>query len=91
MKNTAHKRAFYTLCGCIAALALAAAVVIAAYLLGDFGSAVLIGWADRYLLSGAIVLAMGILVLAGLYNGRTRDAFLAAALLEENRKNESRT
>ena len=76
---------------CIAALALAAAVVIAAYLLGDFGSAVLIGWADRYLLSGAIVLAMGILVLAGLYNGRTRDAFLASALLEENRKNESRT
>lgn len=73
---------------CVIALVLAAAVVIAAYLLGDFGSALLTGWANRYLLSGAIVLAMGILVLAGLYNGRTRDRLLAAVLLEENEKTE---
>lgn len=69
---------------CVAALALAAAVVIAAYLLGDFGAVVLTGWANRYLLSAAIVLAMGILVLAGLSGGRARDLLLAAALLEEN-------
>ena len=68
---------------CAAALALAAAVVIASYLLGDFGAMVLTGWANRYRLSAAIVLAMGILVLAGLYSGRARDLLLAAALLEE--------
>ncbi len=75
---------------CIAALVLAAAVVIAAYLLGDFGSAILVGWGERYLLSGAVVLAMSLLVLAGLYSGRTRDLLLAAALLEKNRENEGR-
>ena len=69
---------------CAAALALAAAVVIAAYLLGDFGAVVLTGWANRYRLSAAIVLAMGILVLAGLYSGHARNLLLAAALLEED-------
>lgn len=68
---------------CTAALVLAAAVVIAAYLLGDFGAVVLTGWANRYRLSAAIVLAMGILVLAGLYSGHARNLLLAAALLEE--------
>ena len=69
---------------CTAALVLAAAVVIAAYLLGDFGAVVLTGWANRYRLSAAIVLAMGILVLAGLYSGHARNLLLAAALLEED-------
>lgn len=69
---------------CTAALVLAAAVVIAAYLLGDFGAVVLTSWANRYRLSAAIVLAMGILVLAGLYSGHARDLLLAAALLEED-------
>lgn len=76
---------------CIAVLVLAAAVVITAYSLGDFGAAVLVGWGNRYLLSAAIVLAMGLLVLAGLYSGRIRDLLLAAALLEKNRENEGRS
>lgn len=74
---------------CVAALVLAAAVVIAAYLLGDFGAVILTGWANRYLLSAAIVLAMGILVLAGLSGGRARDLLLAAALLEEKHTREA--
>ena len=65
------------------ALIAAGLVVIAAYFLSDFGAAVLTGWMNRYLLSAGIVFAMGILVLAGLYNGRSRDLLLAAVLLEE--------
>ena len=68
---------------CVLALIAAGLVVIAAYFLSDFGASVLTGWVNRYLLSAGIVFAMGILVLAGLYNGRSRDLLLAAVLLEE--------
>lgn len=69
---------------CIAALAAAAAVIITAYLLGDFGAAVMTAWVQRYKLSAAVLVAMGILVLAGLHYGTARDRLLAAALLEEH-------
>ena len=73
---------------CAAALVAAALGIIAAYLLGDFGAAVMTDWAERYKLSAAVLLAMGILVLAGLHYGAARDHLLAAALVEEHHKTE---
>lgn len=66
-----------------AALALAALVVIAAYILGEFGTAALTGWGNRYLLAGAVLLGMGVLVLAGAFCGRRRAILIASALLHE--------
>ena len=54
-----------------ALLVLALAVVIAAFVLGDFGAAVLTGWGNRYLLAGAVLAAMGLLVLGGLFAARS--------------------
>lgn len=75
-------------CRTARALCAAALVIIAAYLLGDFGAAVMTDWAERYKLSAAVLLAMGILVLAGLHYGAARDHLLAAALVEEHHKTE---
>ena len=58
------------------------AVVIAAFVLGDFGAAFLTGWGNRYLLAGAVLAAMGLLVLGGLFAGKYRAIFLATVLLE---------
>ena len=52
-----------------ALLVLALAVVIAAFVLGDFGAAFLTGWGNRYLLAGAVLAAMGLLVRGGLFAG----------------------
>lgn len=60
---------------------LALAVVIAAFVLGDFGAAFLTGWGNRYLLAGAVLAAMGLLVLGGLFAGKYRAIFLATVLL----------
>lgn len=62
-------------------LVLALAVVIAAFVLGDFGAAFLTGWGNRYLLAGAVLAAMGLLVLGGLFAGKYRAIFLATVLL----------
>ena len=64
-----------------ALLVLALAVVIAAFVLGDFGAAFLTGWGNRYLLAGAVLAAMGLLVLGGLFAGKYRAIFLATVLL----------
>ena len=67
-----------------------ALVVIAAFVLGDFGAAFLTGWGNRYLLAGAVLAAMGLLVLGGLFAGKYRAIFLATVLLErEERKTEN--
>ena len=63
-----------------ALLVLALAVVIAAFVLGDFGAAFLTGWGNRYLLAGAVLAAMGLLVLGGLFAGKYRAIFLATVL-----------
>lgn len=60
---------------------LALAAVIAAFVLGDFGAAFLTGWGNRYLLAGAVLAAMGLLVLGGLFAGKYRAIFLATVLL----------
>lgn len=65
-----------------ALLVLALVVVIAAFVLGDFGAAFLTGWGNRYLLAGAVLAAMGLLVLGGLFAGKYRAIFLATVLLE---------
>ena len=65
----------------VAVVVLALAVVIAAFVLGDFGAAFLTGWGNRYLLAGAVLAAMGLLVLGGLFAGKYRAIFLAAVLL----------
>ena len=59
---------------------LALAVVVAAFVLGDFGAAFLTGWGNRYLLAGAVLAAMGLLVLGGLFAGKYRAIFLATVL-----------
>ena len=64
-----------------ALLVLALAAVIAAFVLGDFGAAFLTGWGNRYLLAGAVLAAMGLLVLGGLFAGKYRAIFLATVLL----------
>lgn len=64
-----------------ALLVLALAVVIAAFVLGDFGAAFLTGWGNGYLLAGAVLAAMGLLVLGGLFAGKYRAIFLATVLL----------
>lgn len=64
-----------------ALLVLALAVVIAAFVLGDFGAAFLTDWGNRYLLAGAVLAAMGLLVLGGLFAGKYRAIFLATVLL----------
>ena len=51
-------------------------------MLGDFGAAFLTGWGNRYLLAGAVLAAMGLLVLGGLFAGKYRAIFLATVLLE---------
>ena len=65
----------------VAVIVLALAVVIAAFVLGDFGAAFLTGWGNRYLLAGAVLAAMGLLVLGGLFAGKYRAIFLATVLL----------
>ena len=52
-----------------------------AFVLGDFGAAFLTGWGNRYLLAGAVLAAMGLLVLGGLFAGKYRAIFLATVLL----------
>ena len=65
-----------------ALLVLALAAVIAAFVLGDFGAALLTGCGNRYLLAGAVLAAMGLLVLGGQLAGKYRAIFLATVLLE---------
>lgn len=64
-----------------ALLVLALIVVVAAFVLGDFGAAFLTGWGNRYLLAGAVLVAMGLLVLGGQFAGKYRAIFLATVLL----------
>ena len=63
------------------AVSTALLVLALAFVLGDFGAAFLTGWGNRYLLAGAVLAAMGLLVLGGLFAGKYRAIFLATVLL----------
>ena len=69
--------------GNAAAVGLALAVVVASYILGDFGLAVFTGWLNRYLLAIGIVAAVGLLSISTWISARQKSILIAYALCEE--------
>lgn len=66
----------------VIALILAALVVIASYITGDFGMRLFTGWLNRYALAIGITLAMAIFAASALHLNRRKEILIAYALLE---------
>ena len=65
------------------ALILAALVVIASYITGDFGMQLFTSWLNRYILAIGITVAMSLFAGSALLVNYHKDRFLAHALLQE--------
>ncbi len=64
------------------ALILAALVVIASYITGDFGMRLFTGWLNRYALAIGITVAMALFAGSALLLNHRKDRLIAHALLE---------
>ena len=66
----------------VIALILAALVVIASYITGDFGMRLFTGWLNRYALAIGITIAMALFAGSALALNHRKDTLIAHALLE---------
>ena len=66
----------------VIALVLAALVVIASYITGDFGMRLFTGWLNRYALAIGITIAMALFAGSALYLNRRKEILIAYAQLE---------
>ncbi len=66
----------------VIALILAALVVIASYITGDFGMRLYTGWLNRYALAIGITIAMALFAGSALLLNHRKDRLIAHALLE---------
>ena len=66
----------------VIALILAALVVIASYITGDFGMRLFTGWLNRYALAIGITIAMALFAGSALYLNRRKEILIAYAQLE---------
>ena len=62
---------------------LALLIVAAAYILGDFGMRILTGWLNRYLISIAVLFAIGIVSLSTWISAKEKAILIGLALCEE--------
>ena len=83
---TAQRRYRFANAVATIALMLAFAAVICAYVLGDFGTAILTGWGYCYLLAAVVLFALGLLVLAGSFSSHRRAVFVATVLLHQSKE-----
>lgn len=65
------------------AVILALCIVVASFILGDFGMAVFTGWLNRYLLAIGIVAAVGLVSLGTWISTRQKSILIAMALCKE--------
>lgn len=66
----------------VISLILAALVVIASYITGDFGMRLFTGWLNRYALAIGITIAMALFAGSVLYLNRCKEILIAYAQLE---------
>ncbi len=66
----------------VIALILAALVVIASYITGDFGMRLFTGWLNRYALAIGITIAMALFAGSALLLNHRKDVLIAYALIE---------
>lgn len=79
----ASRRYRWAAAGNTAAAVLALLLIVASYILGDFGLGILTGWLNRYMLAFAILTGIGLLALTTWISTRQKAILIALALCEE--------